>query len=288
MLNILVVEDSKLIQHMIQKALSSADFNVLVATTFEEARNITESNKDIFLAILDLTLPDTKDDEIVDFMLDIEIPSIVYSGSYDYSKVEQLMSKPIIDYVIKNSDNDIEYIVDLAKKLERYRGLNALIVDDSNVTLTMLKDYIQPLGFNILTAKNGQEALEIAEENPISLMITDYNMPVMDGFELVQKIRKKYKKEDLKIISVTSSDSIEISTKMLKFGANAFLRKPYSKDELNSIINNLIASLFSEKENIQYRKDLTNLIRQIKIDNLENTKAKNLNEKKIRRAKTRK
>ncbi len=269
--NILVVEDSLVMQAMLSESLENSGFNVTKVATFAQVKQTVE-NKDnnFFLAILDLNLPDTKDDEIVTYMLEQNIKSIVYSGSYDYKKLEHLMSKPIVDYVIKNSDKDIEYIVGLAQKLEKYKDLNLLLVDDSNVTLAMLEEFIKPLGFNIFTACNGKDAIDIVAKEDISIVITDYYMPEMDGFELTKQLRSKYKKADLVIISLTSADSIEVSTKMIKYGANSFLRKPYSKDELNTVVNNQMSTLFHIKEKLKYQKELTKLIKQIKVNNLQN------------------
>ena len=96
----------------------------------------------------------------------------------------------------------------------------------------------------------------------------------MDGFELTTQLRSKYSKGDLVIISITSADSIEVSTKMIKYGANSFLRKPYSKDELSTVINNQMSTLFHIKEKLKYQKDLTRLIKQIKVNNLQNNISK--------------
>lgn len=285
MLDVLVVEDSLVMQAMLSDALKDAGFNVTTASTFSQAKEAINLNENgFFLTTLDIGLPDTKGDEIVTYMIERSIPSIVYSGSYDYDKVEEFMSKPIIDYVIKNSDNDIEYIVKLAKKLEKYKDINLLIVDDCKTTLAMLRDYLSPLGFNLYTAEDGVKALQVIEERNISVMVTDYFMPNMDGFELVQNVRKKYNKNDLIIISTTSDDSIEISTKMLKYGANSFLRKPYSKDELNSVLNNQMSALFDHQDKNKYQKDLTQLIKKIKVDNLKNN-VTSLQENKINRDK---
>jgi len=275
MKNILVVEDSLVMQTMLSESLSNAGFNVKKASSFSQVLELFENtDNSFFLAILDLNLPDTQEDEIVSYMLEKNIKSIVYSGSYDYKKVEELMSKPIVDYVIKNSDKDIEYIASLAKKLTHYEDLNLLLVDDSNVTLAILEEYIKPLGFNIFTAKNGQDAINIVGKQNISIVITDYYMPEMDGFELTKRLRSKYSKAELVIISITSADSIEVSTKMIKYGANSFLRKPYSKDELNTVVNNQMSTLFHIKDKLKYQKDLTKLIKQIKVNNLQNNLSK--------------
>ena len=68
--------------------------------------------------------------------------------------------------------------------------------------------------------------------NPdIKILITDYNMPRMDGFELVKTIRGKYEKTDLVIIGLSSDEDGSLSARFIKNGANDFLRKPFNHEE---------------------------------------------------------
>ena len=77
----------------------------------------------------------------------------------------------------------------------------------------------------------------------ISLVLTDYNMPVMDGLELTQKIRKKYDKKRLPIMALSSDDDSATLAMFLKKGANDYIKKPFSKEEFSCRINNAIESL---------------------------------------------
>lgn len=69
------------------------------------------------------------------------------------------------------------------------------------------------------------------------MVITDYNMPDMDGFDLTRHLRKKHGKEDLAIIAVSSSDHPDVSSRFLKYGASDFLSKPFTKEELVSRVH---------------------------------------------------
>ena len=83
-----------------------------------------------------------------------------------------------------------------------------------------------------MTASNGKEALEVLEQHDdISLVITDYNMPEMNGLELIDAIRRDYRREDLAIIGVTDVSKAGLSVLLLKSGANDFLSKPFEIEE---------------------------------------------------------
>ena len=84
----------------------------------------------------------------------------------------------------------------------------------------------------MLKAYNGVEALEVIKNNPgIKIVYTDYNMPVMDGLELIRMIRKKYTKKELSIIVVSSQTNHKTTSSLLKYGANDFLGKSYNPEE---------------------------------------------------------
>ena len=86
--------------------------------------------------------------------------------------------------------------------------------------------------YQVLEAKDGVQALEVLNDHPdIALVITDYRMPNMDGFELIRSVRERYDKRTLGIIGVSASGSTRLSAKFIKHGANDFINKPFSADE---------------------------------------------------------
>ena len=91
---------------------------------------------------------------------------------------------------------------------------------------------------------NGIEAIKVLIDNPdIKLLITDYNMPQMDGFELVKNIRHKYDKSDLVIIGLSAEGQGALSAKFIKHGANDFLKKPFYHEEFNCRVQHNVESL---------------------------------------------
>lgn len=246
MKKVLIVEDSaivaKVLMHLARQEL---EHEVLFAASFAEAKVLCDQHaNDIFAAIVDLTLPDAPDGEVVDYTLQQKIPTIVLTGSYDDKRREQLMSKGVVDYVTKDGRYSYQYALSSVNRLYKNQSIKVLVVEDS---LTMRKHIVNLLSrhqFQMLQAVDGRDAIKVFLENPdIKLMITDYNMPNMDGFELVKNLRSKYEKFDLVIIGLSAEGEQSVSVKFIKTGANDFLSKPFNPEELYCRVNHSIESL---------------------------------------------
>ncbi len=239
---ILLVEDNKALSKLVKRKMEdSLNFDVIQSYSFEETNNILEENDDFFIALLDLNLPDAPDGEVVDLVLSYNIPSIVLTGSIDKQIREEMLGKGIIDYVYKGNIEDVNYIFSLIQRLSKNRDIKLMIVDDSQMIRKQIKETLQKHMFKVLVAAHGEEALNYLEDNTdVKLVLTDYNMPVINGLELTREIREKYNKQQLAIISLTGSNEHLISAKFLKSGANDFINKPFSNEELICRINNTL------------------------------------------------
>jgi diguanylate cyclase (GGDEF)-like protein len=113
--------------------------------------------------------------------------------------------------------------------------------------------------FNLFEAKDGQEALNFLKNKSVDLIITDYEMPNLDGLGLLKEIRKEKDKNILPIIALSSINNSAVVSRFLKNGANDYLTKPYSKDELMCRVNNAITNkeLYEEIKQIATIDPLT-------------------------------
>jgi len=249
MKRILIVEDNKTLAKLLAKKLeSSLKYEVDIAYKLSEAKLFLKKYK-YFIALLDMNLPDAPDGEIVDYVLSKGVRSIILSANIDKDFRKKMLAKNIIDYVNKGGINDINYIIQTIQRLERNQNHKVLVVDDSMVFRKQMKTMLENLFYQVITVAHGEEALGMLNSHlNISMVITDYNMPVMDGLELTNEIRKNYNKTELCIIAISSNNDEEINTMFLKQGANDYIKKPFSKEEFSCRINNSIESL----ENIQY------------------------------------
>lgn len=259
---ILLVDDNKTLSKLVTlKIKSELGLEIDVAYSLAEAELFSHKYS-YTLAILDLNLPDAPNGEIVDIMLKKNIPSIVLTGSIDKEFRKVILKKDIIDYVHKGGIDDIDYVIDTIKRLLKNRAHKVMVVDDSVVFRNQMKKMVENLFFQVFALAHGEEALLILEENPdIKMIITDYNMPVMDGLELTKAVRKKYTKNQLSIFVLSSSDDSDVSAMFLKGGANDFINKPFSKEEFSCRLNNAIEGLenIDALTNYSHRDFLTGL-----------------------------
>ena len=214
--------------------------------SFDEAKSlITKHGADAyFVAVVDLNLPDAANGEVVDYTIKQKIPTIVLTGSYDDDKREAMLSKKIVDYVVKESRFSYEYVMKLIQRLAKNQDIKILVTDDSKMSRNYIRDLLLTHRYNVLTADDGDTALELLDQHPdIKLLITDYNMPRMNGFELVKNIRREISKNDLIIIGLSGESDGKLTAKFIKNGANDFLNKPFSHEEFHCRIMHNIESL---------------------------------------------
>jgi two-component system chemotaxis response regulator CheY len=111
--------------------------------------------------------------------------------------------------------------------------MNALVIDDSKTMRTILRGILTSLGFNVLEAADGREAvaqMELATD--IVLALVDWNMPVMNGFEFVQEIRSCQAYDSTKLMMVTTEAEMENVIAALEAGADEYLMKPFTQDSV--------------------------------------------------------
>ncbi len=110
-----------------------------------------------------------------------------------------------------------------------------MVVDDSSVMRQIITTALQSLGLNVRTADNGQDALEKLSDGPADLVITDINMPVMDGLSLVRRLRNRPSYRFVPILVLTTESSDEMKQRGRAAGATGWIVKPFSPRQLCQI-----------------------------------------------------
>jgi two-component system chemotaxis response regulator CheY len=115
-----------------------------------------------------------------------------------------------------------------------------IVVEDSASTLRMIVDTLKTAGHIVMEAENGAEALEVLSGKRVDLIITDINMPHMDGVELTQKLRRLPNFKFTPILMLTIETAVHKRLKGKKAGATAWLVKPFDSQKLITIVAKLI------------------------------------------------
>lgn len=244
MQRVLIVEDNQTLAKLIGKKIKNElGVEVDFAFSMAEAKLFLAAHS-YFVALLDLNLPDAPNGEIVDFALEKKNRVIVLSGNIDKATRERLVKSDIIDYVKKSGVEDIHFIIEEIRRLQKNQNHTILVVDDAMMFRKSIQGLLESMFFKVITVAHGEEALGIVHNRQdISLVLTDFHMPVMDGLELTKHLRKEYKKSELPVIALSSNEDSEITALFLKHGANDYIKKDFSKEEFTCRIHNTIEAL---------------------------------------------
>jgi DNA-binding response OmpR family regulator len=229
--NVLILEDSKVLNNFLYQRFSNDEYfeEVYQAFSLREAKNILE-NKKIDYLILDLSLPDGSGKEL----LRAKTHTIVLTATTDISTRDEIFKKGAIDYFSKKDRLDIisKNIIKLIKKIENNKNYNVLIVDDSELLRKQSKAIFKIRNYNVIEACNGKEALDIIESSKIDMVILDLEMPIMGGEELLEELKARELDEELSIVVVSGTNDRDLISRVLKNGANEFIKKPHSIEEI--------------------------------------------------------
>ncbi|MDX1428005.1 MAG: ATP-binding protein, partial [Salegentibacter mishustinae] len=146
--------------------------------------------------------------------------------------------------------------VEATPELPDLSGKTALIVDDEPSQLSLTGELLKSMGMQCDSALNGSDALKKLENREYSLVLTDIQMPEMDGFDLIKNIRKKYKIGELPVIALSGRTDVDAETYKLA-GFNKSLLKPYKPGKLQQSIAAIFKLELKEKvnNNLQHSKN---------------------------------
>jgi DNA-binding NtrC family response regulator len=127
------------------------------------------------------------------------------------------------------------------EKWEEVVRMNILIIDDEEIVLHTLERYIEYRGDTPLVALHGRAGLDILDEQAVDLVITDVNMPDMDGLEVLQAVSQK--NPDIPVIIITAYADTDMAIRAVNQGAFAFLQKPLLADSLGEKIDDALLAI---------------------------------------------
>jgi PAS domain S-box-containing protein len=123
-----------------------------------------------------------------------------------------------------------------------------LVVDDLPKNVELLEAHLEPQGYEIVTATNGEEALDKLFNNQIDLVLLDVRMPGMSGFEVLEKLRAEKKTLRIPVVMITAHTETEDRVKAVESGCDDFISKPFDKHELLARIKSLLRIKFLNDE----------------------------------------
>lgn len=120
---------------------------------------------------------------------------------------------------------------------------NVLVVDDSLPMRSVIKKTIKASGFKVgqlFDASNGKEALGVLKQEWLDLVLTDYNMPDMDGLQLIKEMKQDETLEAIPVVMVTTEGSRQRVKEFLENGAADYIKKPFTPEEIRTKLNRIM------------------------------------------------
>lgn len=120
------------------------------------------------------------------------------------------------------------------------KARTAIIVDDSASIRFLITQTLEEAGFHVIQARDGREALNMSEGTDADLIVTDLNMPVMDGISLIQELRARARTKHTPILLLTTESRPEHKARARAAGATGWLTKPFDPAALRSTVKKVL------------------------------------------------
>ncbi len=243
---VLLVEDSKAFALGVEAALKqSTAHEVLVAFDYAQAKELLSANKDsIFMAITDLNLPDAEDGAAARLMADNHLPCVAFTGNFSPNLRELVFSLGVSDYVLKNGQADIDYVVRVVERMSANRDMKVLVVDDSPSSCDFLKALIEKQCFQVTAVQSAEQAFSLIDQGEeFRIILVDLIMDGMDGFGLMGKLRARYDMTKMSIIGISGKASSDQIAQFMKYGGNDFILKPFQQEQVSCRVNSVAQML---------------------------------------------
>ena len=265
---ILIVDDSILVRMIVKKSLQPLDLE------FHEAANGMDAMDMIFdvgphLITVDVEMPGMDGFELCEQIRNIppgrhvglaETPIIMITGSIDHRTREKGFKVGATEFISKpfSETELLRRAKGILEPEQKLSTLTMLTVDDNPIIRKIVMASLRETGVHIVEAENGQVAFDILSDpsQQIDLLLTDWEMPVMNGLELVKNVRTTLKNLKIPIIMLTSLSTQKNLISAFESGVNDYLTKPFIKEEILARLTIHLEQCWQLKETQLYLSEL--------------------------------
>jgi DNA-binding response OmpR family regulator len=257
---ILVADDSALIHRHTAPILEEAGFDVVSAFDGAQALDLVEERKPD-LVITDVEMPQLDGYTVCKTIKERcaigqlpPMPVIICSALGEAADLERGFDAGADDYLVKPAAPDelLSRIRSLLSTfgVEQAQREKILVVDDSPAVRHLIADALGRQGFAVTVAEDGQAGLDKARQERFDMVVTDYDMPRLNGFEMVHALKRDPKLRELPTLMLTARDSRRDQAQMRAVGLTSYLVKPFSVDKCIAIVERVLA----ERRLIAYKE----------------------------------
>lgn len=123
-----------------------------------------------------------------------------------------------------------------------------LLIDDDPNLILLVKDYLEFRGYEVITAENGREALEVLENDVPDMIVCDVMMPEMDGYDFVSNIREDDRTSWIPVLFLSAKGQAQDRVKGLNVGADVYMVKPFEPEELVAQVEASLKQAFRQRQ----------------------------------------
>lgn len=246
--NILIVDDDVPTLNLIKEAIVQAGYNAIAESHSSKVSQMIE-NMNLDLAIIDLDMPEINGYDLIKQIKSkpafTHLPIIIYTGKENYKEELKKIDGLFTELLQKSSSNIEELSDEINKMINRYDEpatpeevekqvdtVKILLAEDYKHSQIIVTRLLKKNNFeSIVVVENGAEALEQVQKQKFDLILMDMQMPVMNGFEATERIRKLNDYKDIPIIALTAFAMKGDREKCIDAGATDYIPKPIDSHE---------------------------------------------------------
>lgn len=262
---ILVVDDSTTVRTVLRRELERLGAKVTEATDGWQGFEIATA-KDFDLVITDIEMPGMDGFTLCEHLKKHDarksLPIVILSSNDREEDIERGFRLGVEAYISKSRAKAElrQCISELLDRNTLLRGRTVLVVDDSALTRRLIEQSLRASGFYVVAVENGVKALQILGSYVPDLILSDLNMPELDGVSLCRKIRSDSKLRRIPFIIMSSDGDRGTMRRLLQYGASAYLVKPFNLDQLVMTIEQFLSDHFHrlsrEKEHLEAERQI--------------------------------
>ncbi len=255
-IKVILVDDQTLYRNTFKELLRKIANVQIVAEAsngYEFLNLIIDNKPDI--VFMDIEMPRLNGIDTTKIALELYSDLIIIGLSlYDSSEyINQMLKAGAKGYLLKTSDNveilerllkyspdEIFLSKDITRTSNQKKNIKILIIDDYEISNYIVGHELQKIGYQVKKAVSAKEAMIYLQDNNFDLIITDYNMPEINGIELTKMIRKLHNYRQTPVLMLTATTDKEVMDLANEAGINGWLKKPFETHEAASIIDNVL------------------------------------------------
>jgi len=262
---ILIVDDSAVFRMSMKKILASMNAEIILAQDGQEGLDLALKEK-FDIVVSDIEMPKINGIELCRSLKRTAstqgTPVVMVSTFDSESDVDKGFQAGASAYLSKYEIQDrlLETVEHVLSKSKFKSNRLVMVVDDSKVVLQIVEKGLAEAGFRVITAENGKRALNLLNTIQPDLILTDIEMPDVNGFEFCGMVHSNPELSTVPIIAMSSKTDRGYMKRMLQNGASAYLCKPFNIDELVILVEKMLSDQFHmlliERERLDSERNL--------------------------------